>query len=161
MEANQWLISRLKDDFEHSPVSNVFFSFLLALVERVVEVEFACPCYPQWNVVFAAAFFVIPAIIVFLLMVIIYKCKSPSHYPKCLSSFIPPFIWVVLLFFNGQYFVCATTYWPGTFVSVDKTYMKWCTPTNIRITHDLFVLRWENYLLFYIFRQDIRNVFVE
>lgn len=129
--ATDRLISRLQEDFGHSPVvANMLFAFVLAIVEKIVEVEFACPCNPQWNGLFASAFFVIPACISFFLMLIIHECKCKNHSIKCVYSILPPLVWQVLVFLDGQYFVCAMTDWPGTFVSVDNTYLKWCTPSN-------------------------------
>lgn len=148
MAAQRRLISRLKEDFGNSPVvANTVFSFLLAGVEKIVEVEFACPCDPKWNASFAAAFFVIPAFFSFLLMLIIHECKCPNHSPKCLYSILPPLVWHVLVFLDGQYFVCATTDWPGTFVSVDKTYLKWCTPTNTTRTEELMARSRKQFIL--------------
>lgn len=131
MGTEKRLIARLKEDFGHSPVvANVVFAFIMAAVEKIVEVEFACPCDPKWNKVFSAACFIIPACIAFLMMLIIHKCRSQNHSPKWVYSILPPLIWQVLLSLDGQYLVCAMTDWPGKFVSVDNTYLKWCTPAN-------------------------------
>lgn len=148
--AAQRLIAKIKDELGHSPVAaNAVISFVLAIVEKIVEVEFGCPCDPKWNRLFAAAFFIIPAIIAFLLMLIIYKCRFTHLSPKSVYSILPPLVWQVLVFFDGQYFVCARTYWSGKFVSVDNSYLKWCTPANstrylseelLEYSHTQFVL---------------------
>lgn len=148
MGTRQRLLTRLREDFGHSPaVLNVVFGFIMAGVEKIVEVEFACPCDSKWNGWFAAACFVLPALVACLMMMAVYKCSSEC--PKCAYSIIPPLVWEALVFLDGQYFVCAMTDWPGRFVSVDKSYLKWCTPANttrysseelMAQSHRLFIL---------------------
>ncbi|KAG7245504.1 hypothetical protein INR49_010955 [Caranx melampygus] len=46
------LITRLKDELGQCPVTlNVVFGFLLAGVQKMLEVDFACPCNPTWNAI--------------------------------------------------------------------------------------------------------------
>ncbi|XP_029702556.1 uncharacterized protein [Takifugu rubripes] len=67
----QWL-ARLKNEISNSPlVSNVAFGFILMGLEKLVELEFECPCNPKWNGLFSSAFFIVPAIMAFILMLII------------------------------------------------------------------------------------------
>ncbi|XP_042267252.1 uncharacterized protein LOC121897057 [Thunnus maccoyii] len=135
------LFSRLKEGLGHSPVvANVIFAFLMALIEKILGAAFACPCDPKWNSFFAAAFFIIPACTAFLLMMVIYRFgdrDDEDDSDKWWSCLLPPVVWQVIIFLDGQYFVCAMTDWPGKFVSVDKTYLKWCEPTNMTRSEEL------------------------
>ncbi|KAG7467991.1 hypothetical protein MATL_G00138090 [Megalops atlanticus] len=102
-------------------------------LEKLVELEFECPCNPKWNGVFSSAFFIIPAVMAFTLMVIIQGCRCDTWQRKTLSmsSFVPAIVWLILLFLDGQYFACAMTDWKGRFVIVDKAApQKWCEPTK-------------------------------
>ncbi|CAK6961576.1 calcium homeostasis modulator protein 6-like [Scomber scombrus] len=73
MPAERHLMARLSVGLRNSPVgSNVVFFFLLAAVEKMLQVDFACPCNPLWNAVFVAPFFLIPALIASLLMWLIH-----------------------------------------------------------------------------------------
>ena len=132
MERKQQWLSRLKREFGNSPlVSNVAFGFILMGLEKLVELEFECPCDPKWNGLFSSAFFVIPAVMAFMLMLIIQGCRYDRGCPitVSISSLVPPIMWLILLFLDGQYFACAMTDWIGRFVIVDKAApQKWCEP---------------------------------
>ncbi|KAF1393102.1 hypothetical protein PFLUV_G00034980 [Perca fluviatilis] len=102
-------------------------------LEKLVELEFECPCNPTWNGVFSSAFFIIPAVMAFTLMLIIQGCRCDMwcRKPVTLSSFVPAIVWLILLFLDGQYFACAMTDWEGRFVLVDKAApQKWCEPIS-------------------------------
>ncbi|TDH17289.1 hypothetical protein EPR50_G00007110 [Perca flavescens] len=102
-------------------------------LEKLVELEFECPCSPTWNGVFSSAFFIIPAVMAFTLMLIIQGCRCDMwcRKPVTLSSFVPAIVWLILLFLDGQYFACAMTDWEGRFVLVDKAApQKWCEPIS-------------------------------
>ncbi|XP_077481090.1 uncharacterized protein LOC144092323 [Stigmatopora argus] len=128
MESRQQWLTRLKDEFSNSPiVSNVAFGFILMGLEKLVELEFECPCSPTWNGVFSSAFFIIPAVMAFTLMLIIQGCRCSV----LLSSVVPAIVWLILLFLDGQYFACAMTDWEGRFVLVDRAPpQKWCEPIS-------------------------------
>ncbi|XP_035274243.1 calcium homeostasis modulator protein 6-like [Anguilla anguilla] len=123
----QWL-TILKNELSDSPlVSNAAFSFILMGLEKLVELEFECPCNPKWNALFSSAFFVIPAVMAITLMVIIQGCQNYMR----ISSLVPALVWLILLFLDGQYYTCAKTDWKGRFVIVDKAGpQKWCEPTG-------------------------------
>ncbi|XP_062327478.1 calcium homeostasis modulator protein 6 [Osmerus eperlanus] len=134
MESRQQWLTRLKNELSNSPLaSNVAFGFILMGLEKLVELEFECPCNPTWNGVFSSAFFIIPAVMAFTLMLIIQGCRCDTWCRKSvsLSSFVPAIVWLILLFLDGQYFACAMTDWKGRFVLVDKAApQKWCEPTS-------------------------------
>lgn len=134
MESRQQWLTRLKNELSNSPlVSNVAFGFILMGLEKLVELEFECPCNPKWNGLFSSAFFIIPAVMAFTLMLIIQGCRCDTWCRKTVSfsSFVPAIVWLILLFLDGQYFACAMTDWKGRFVIVDKAApQKWCEPTS-------------------------------
>ncbi|CAB1322640.1 unnamed protein product [Coregonus sp. 'balchen'] len=73
MERRQQWLSRLESEFGNSPlVSNVAFGFILMGLEKL---EFECPCDPKWNGLFSSAVFVVPAIMAFMLMLVIQDCR--------------------------------------------------------------------------------------
>lgn len=124
------LIKSLKDELGKRPVTlNVVFGFLLAGVEKMLEVDFACPCNPSWNAVFVVPFFLIPAATTFFLMLLIHG----DSLQKKFSCTLPPIVWFALMFLDGQYLVCATTNWHGIFIASDNTYLKWCEPVNVTV----------------------------
>ncbi|XP_029702586.1 uncharacterized protein isoform X2 [Takifugu rubripes] len=140
MEPKKQWFSKLKDAFSKSLlVSNAAFGFILTGLEKLVELEFECPCNPTWNGSFSHAFFIIPAILVFFLMLSIQGCRCDESsrftwyewFMKIVSSSVPAVVWLILLFFDGQYFTCAMTDWKGRFVLIDKAApKKWCEPIS-------------------------------
>ncbi|XP_029701935.1 uncharacterized protein [Takifugu rubripes] len=59
------------------------------------------------------------------------KVKRDEWLKKTVSTFVPAIVWLILLFFDGQYFACAKTDWEGRFVLVDKAApQKWCEPIS-------------------------------
>uniref|UniRef100_A0A674MR89 Uncharacterized protein n=1 Tax=Takifugu rubripes TaxID=31033 RepID=A0A674MR89_TAKRU len=114
-------------------VSNAVFGFILIGLEKLVELKFECPCSPTWNRPLSSAFFIVPAIIAFILMLIIQGCRCDKWCRKTvsLSTFVPAIVWLILLFLDGQYFACAMTDWKGSFVLIDKAApQKWCEPIS-------------------------------
>ncbi|CAK6961575.1 calcium homeostasis modulator protein 6-like [Scomber scombrus] len=156
IEAN--LIGRLKDELGDNPVvSNVVLAFLLAGVEKMLEVEFTCPCDPEWSTWSVVPFFVIPAVTASLLMLLIHGVSKKKTNNKnthennkekeskiknkiqniiknivkiFLFSGLPLIVWMALMLLNGDYYVCGYSDWPGRFVTADKSSLKWCEPTN-------------------------------
>lgn len=119
----------LMNQLERSPlVSNLFLGLILTLLEKLVEMEFSCPCVSGWNVAFACLFFSIPGFLSFVLMMCIRGCKSIESVCQCC---IPTLMWLTLTFLDGQYFACAMTYWSGSYETVPQSaHRKWCKPDN-------------------------------
>lgn len=137
-------ISTVKSEIGKSPVAlNVFFGFILVCLEELVEVEFACPCNPTWNALFAATFFIVPAILIFLLMLYIRGCGrkcSKERWKNVGVSGVPAMLWLILMFLDGQYFACAMTSWSGIFVSFNgSSHQKWCKPANQNSSEELII----------------------
>ena len=145
MPAQRNLMARLSVGLRKSPVgSNVVFFFLLAAVEKMLQVDFACPCNPAWNAVFVAPFFLIPALMASLLMWLIHgdsenesknENKIKNKIKNIIFSVLPSIVWMALMLVNGRYIVCAFSTWHGRFVADDTTYLKWCRPTNATNDH--------------------------
>ena len=158
------LIGKLKDELGDNPVvSNVVFAFLLAGVEKMLEVEFACACDPKWNKLCVVPFFLIPAFTASLLMLLIHgvsekknenenenkKWRKLKRYSKIfLFSVLPFIVWMALMLLNGDYYVCGYSNWPGRFVTADQSSLKWCEPANtttqeasekLTYSHDMYI----------------------
>lgn len=132
--------SILKDKFDESDlVLNVALAAIFLGLEKLLELEFNCPCSPWWNVLYSAGFFIIPPSISFTLMLLIqnYRCKctgqcfcqvSGKNCGKMASSFSFALMWLVLVLYDGQYFACGFSNWEGSYASIEN--LKWCRPEN-------------------------------
>ncbi|KAK2842429.1 hypothetical protein Q5P01_012629 [Channa striata] len=116
---------------------------LVTGVEKLVEMEFACPCNPQSNALFASAYFLSPVVTAFLLKMCFgkFKCNNSRDWETIvLNGLVPAIVWIVLLFLDGQYYACAKTDWSGRFVIIDKAApQKWCEPTNNTSSQELMI----------------------
>uniref|UniRef100_A0A3B3QFL0 Uncharacterized protein n=1 Tax=Paramormyrops kingsleyae TaxID=1676925 RepID=A0A3B3QFL0_9TELE len=147
MPDQQWL-SKLKEVIGKSPLAlNTGIGFVLLGLEKMTELEFQCPCNPYRNAWFSSAFFVIPALMSIILMLIINKVRCAScldsaggnrcalRWKKCgklMSCVTPAVVWLTLVFFDGNYYTCAATSWEGDYVNVDSgAPLKWCKPLQV------------------------------
>ncbi|KAF4100138.1 hypothetical protein G5714_018334 [Onychostoma macrolepis] len=126
----EW-IACLKKQLKKSPFySNAIIGFLMVGLEKLVEMDFACPCNPKMNLMFSVAYFVVPALFSSALMFCIQSPQCKTKY--LLSTFnciIPAAVWIMLLFFDGQYLACAQTSWEGLTVHTDiSASTTWCHP---------------------------------
>uniref|UniRef100_A0A3B3S5Y5 Uncharacterized protein n=1 Tax=Paramormyrops kingsleyae TaxID=1676925 RepID=A0A3B3S5Y5_9TELE len=140
MADQQWL-SKLKDELGKSPMTlNTVIGFVLLGLEKMTELEFQCPCNPYRNALFSSAFFVIPAIMSIIVMLIAnkFRCASGKCWEKCgklISCFMPGMVWLTLLCFDGKYYTCAATSWEGEYVNMDSDgSLKWCQPMQVNET---------------------------
>ncbi|XP_016418633.1 uncharacterized protein LOC107748373 [Sinocyclocheilus rhinocerous] len=128
--SKEW-IACLKKQLKKRPFySNAIIGFLMVGLEKLVEMDFACPCKPAMNLLFSAAYFAVPALFSSALM---FYIQSPQCKTKCLLStvtcIIPAVVWIMLLLFDGQYFACAKTSWEGLTVHTDiSASTTWCQP---------------------------------
>ncbi|XP_035991727.1 calcium homeostasis modulator protein 6-like [Fundulus heteroclitus] len=127
----EWF-TKVKNSVSSSPVaSNVAFGFILVALEKLVELEFECPCIPAWNTAFSVALFIIPGLLACLMMLIVQECRCNATCRETfsISALVPLIEWVSLLFMDGRYLACAATDWNGTYVHIDKAEpQKWCEP---------------------------------
>ncbi len=112
--------------------SNFIIGFVMLGLEQLVEIDFACPCDPKLNLLFSTAYFVVPALFSFALLFYIQSSQI-INYSSCLHCALvcltPAVLWIMLLFFDGQYFACAKTSWEGLTVHTDITASTtWCQP---------------------------------
>lgn len=136
MSKLEW-IGRLKNMVKKSPLySNFVIGFVMVVLEQLVEIDFACPCNPKLNLLFSMAYFVVPALFSFALLFYIQSSQI-INYSSCLHCALvcltPAVLWIMLLFFDGQYFACAKTSWEGLTVHTDITASTtWCQPLSER-----------------------------
>ncbi|XP_059366303.1 calcium homeostasis modulator protein 4-like [Carassius carassius] len=128
--SKEWT-ARLKNQLKKSPFySNAIIGFLMLGLEKLVEMDFACPCKPVMNLVFSIAYFLVPALFSSSLMFYIHSPQCKAQYKlSTLTCIIPAVVWIMLLFFDGQYFACAKTSWAGLTVKTDiSASTTWCQP---------------------------------
>lgn len=141
--------STLREIVKNRPyASNVVISFLLVVLEKLLDMEFVCPC-KKWseNASFVSAFFILPAVLAFLLMISLQIgtvtsaesnkkskfCEEPKRQTKEIDKncIIPAVAWIIILLFDGRYVACGMTDQPGTYVTADKAALvKWCETDN-------------------------------
>ncbi|XP_037309900.2 uncharacterized protein LOC119197571 [Pungitius pungitius] len=132
MEKEPTFFGVLTKDLSKRPLlANVLLGFIQTGLEKLMEVEFQCPCEPIWNKFISSAFFILPALFTFILMLIIQIRASSTWFKKTMFSFGPAIVWLILLFFDGRYFACAMTTWKGRYVKIkETTSLNWCEPTG-------------------------------
>uniref|UniRef100_A0A3Q2CML5 Uncharacterized protein n=1 Tax=Cyprinodon variegatus TaxID=28743 RepID=A0A3Q2CML5_CYPVA len=124
--------------FFHHNLSTYFLGIIQIIVEKLVDVEFACPCDAITNG-YTILFFIAPPFIVVLLM-FAYKLKSKSCESctsgKCLlealkSATFPAIIWLVIVLLDGCYLACFWTNWSGKYEMIENAApQRWCKPAN-------------------------------
>lgn len=156
----KWL-SLLKVKFEKSRLvtNGVLVGILLGL-EKLLELEFNCPCSPHWNAWYSAGFFIIPPSISFTVILLIQECKCKccgkcscgcwvKNCGKTLSSSVLSIVWLVLVLYDGQYFACARTSWEGSYASFEK--LQWCRPENV--TEEIRIQLTQRVKFWYVYSQ--------
>uniref|UniRef100_A0A3Q0T7G6 Uncharacterized protein n=1 Tax=Amphilophus citrinellus TaxID=61819 RepID=A0A3Q0T7G6_AMPCI len=128
-----------KTFFENAPVSsNVAFSIILLIAEKIVDMEFTCPCGADCRFHFLVLLFVIPGLVAIVLMTAIQRselfhceCGIMKNVKKFCVCIFPSAVWVTLLFLDGRYYACIKTDWLGQYVTVNHSVLeKWCEPEN-------------------------------
>lgn len=111
--------------------ANLIIGFLQLGLEKLLGMDFACPCDPDMNLIFSLAYFLIPAIFssAFMFYVQSPNCKSKRSF-SIVTSLIPAIMWVMLLFFDGQYLACARASRKGLMVQTDGSSFTWCKPID-------------------------------
>lgn len=107
-----WISTTAAELIKRPYVINIVTLSVLIVLEKLVEMDFVCPCDATFNVVNVVALFVVPPFGLFLL-VLSFK---QLHFCKALFfCSIPAIEWITLLFIDGQYFACATAASPGKY----------------------------------------------
>ncbi len=118
-------------------------SFLLYGLEKLIEINFSCPCTVNLNTKLTASIFIGPAFFILAFMFLLFRPlrhgilysaeanddtqeSCPTAFAPCL---IPPVMWSIFLLLDGGYVACAMTDWKGVYVFDDELNRSWCTPT--------------------------------
>ncbi|XP_043085084.1 uncharacterized protein LOC122331594 [Puntigrus tetrazona] len=145
--------SLLKECLAYLKKSNVFIQFplnaLLYGLEELAEIRFSCPCNVKMNYRFILAMFIGPPFFILALMFLFFRpfklgyfhCpkkanaeteeKTQQSWPKSfVNCLIPPVMWIIILFLDGDYLVCGYTDWNGHYVFDAELNRSWCKPTK-------------------------------
>ncbi|KAK6471268.1 calcium homeostasis modulator protein 6-like isoform X1, partial [Huso huso] len=92
---------------------------ILALIEvgleKILEIEFSCPCVPKLNAGYSVCVFMIPALVVLFLMLSQKWTGIKDCYKRFLIALVPTVAWLIITFLDGRYFVCSQAYGTGSF----------------------------------------------
>ncbi|XP_056098724.1 calcium homeostasis modulator protein 5-like [Rhinichthys klamathensis goyatoka] len=118
-------------------------SLLLLGLEKLIEIEFVCPC--GQSTLLTVFIFIGPSLFVFALMYLLLRpfkhgCSrcyagvnddTQQNCPKAFAScLIPPVMWAIILLLNGEYVACVMTDWKGVYVFDKELNRSWCKPTE-------------------------------
>ncbi|KAF4097584.1 hypothetical protein G5714_021592 [Onychostoma macrolepis] len=126
-------------------------SLLAILLEVLADYTFLCPCDSEMNTTLTGLIFCAPACFAFALTFLFLlhakekqdkdqndneneygiKTEKEVKYDYILISLIPSVVWIIGLFFDGEYIACSKTDWEGLYVFDDKLKIKWCKPTEL------------------------------
>lgn len=119
-------------------------SLLLFGLEKLIEINFSCPCIVDLNKKLTASIFIGPALFSFALMFLLLRPfrhgwffysagtnddtqqNCPKAFAPCL---IPPVMWMIFLLLDGDYLACGMTDWKGVYVFDEELKKLWCKPT--------------------------------
>lgn len=126
-----------KEMLKSSFVPNVIFGSLLACMEKLMEVEFECPCDPEVNLLLVTAYFAAPAVFIFV-VTSARGCRnkkcSNGWTNNVFMGFAQAILWLILLFIDGNYLACAKADWSGVYEEAPgAAHWKWCKPNNSTI----------------------------
>lgn len=92
---------------------NCIATIILVVVEENMEFKTACPTEP-WNKIYFALFVIMPFIIIVMLNFIIqvyflksFNVKKDKCRRMAWESSFPAWMWIVIVFLNGEYLKCA------------------------------------------------------
>ncbi|CAM5174174.1 unnamed protein product [Eretmochelys imbricata] len=86
-------------------------SLILLGVEKIMELEFKCPPSHYWKVCYILCYFLMPAMVLFLLS-LAFQPECPNSVTGCCNihclwkTFLPSIIWTVILLLDGRYVAC-------------------------------------------------------
>lgn len=126
-------------------LSYVTMIIVLVALQALMNINFSCPCKIPWNFLISCSAFVVPPLFVLTAMCTIFKCLKCSQQQQngsseleniscrnvCILSITPAFIWVSLLFLNGDYLACLLTNWDGQYACYNELRpecLNWCKP---------------------------------
>ncbi|XP_037401690.1 uncharacterized protein LOC119265383 [Pygocentrus nattereri] len=127
-------LSKWSDFFKQHPYSSsVLFSLVLVVLEKVVEVDFVCPCESGYTEAFFSFYLLVPMFIAFVfgLYLLSFKCSSCgeccSAFPKLLACAVPSVVWLAMFLCDGRYIACLYTELKKDYIdSANPSPWKWC-----------------------------------
>lgn len=145
------LISKIKSGLTKSALFRSFpTSILVMLLEVLANYTFSCPCDSEMNTTLTGLIFISPACFSFALTFFLLHAKEKQDkeqndkeneyaiktekdvkYNYILISLIPSIVWIIGLFFDGDYVACSQTDWEGLYVFDENLKIKWCKPTKL------------------------------
>ncbi|KAI4889346.1 hypothetical protein NFI96_025606 [Prochilodus magdalenae] len=125
---------------EHPWRSYVVVNLVLVLLEKLVELEFMCPCRRWYTEAFFCLYLIMPMLIALNFGVYLRKTKlwsdskTPKRCPcllngcaKLLTCAVPSVFWLILFFGDGRYVACLITPLQEDYVeSSENPPWEWC-----------------------------------
>lgn len=115
------------------------FGIFLAVLEKITEDGFVCPCDESYNKAICFFYGVVPAICC-IIYTLCFMDLSPQTdgatqeictREKVMYSILTAAIWFCLFFLDGRYMACACSTWKGVYTkNVSLGILKWCKPTG-------------------------------
>lgn len=146
------LFSIISREMKDKPVvSTVLVGLFLVVFEKMLDLEFVCPCFEKkyCNGIFVFLYFFVPSLGIFVLMCHVYEkscccCRGCSWY-ICSHTVGPPLTWIIILLLDGRYLACAFTNWSGMYEVTGGGVMRWCQSENysserLSFTHTLYTI---------------------
>lgn len=103
-------------------------SLVLLVLEKLMDLDFVCPCQPGYNEVICACYAIVPFVTCFAFA---FRFVAPkpedrgnSTCNKVLYSLLIACIWLFLFFVDGRYVSCACSNWSGEYTETGA--LKWC-----------------------------------
>lgn len=131
-----------REILKETAANPLVLSLLLIALGAVLEKEFTCPCQKVWSGCLIALVIFGPSLLAFAIMLFHFRlceCKGCSlnkageteefweNFTQCL---IPPFVWIIIFFLDGDYVACGATELDGNYVLNKELNRKWCQPTE-------------------------------
>ncbi|KAL7853365.1 hypothetical protein AOLI_G00202090 [Acnodon oligacanthus] len=127
-------LSQWSEFFKQYPYSSsVLFSLVLVVLEKVVELDFVCPCKSGYTEAFFCFYLLVPMFIAFVFGLYLqsFKCSSRGerwpNFLKLLACVVPSVVWLALFLCDGRYIACLNTELKKDHIgSADPSPWKWC-----------------------------------
>ncbi|KAL6470795.1 hypothetical protein MHYP_G00219140 [Metynnis hypsauchen] len=144
-------LSQWSDFFKQHPYSSsVLFSLVLVVLEKVVEVDFVCPCESGYTEAFFSLYLLVPMFIAFVfgLYLLSFKCSPScedccSDFLKFLACMVPSVVWLAVFLCDGRYIACLNTELKKDYIDSDNpSPWKWCEKNQTLTAGERKALEW-------------------
>ncbi|KAL7853363.1 hypothetical protein AOLI_G00202070 [Acnodon oligacanthus] len=128
-------LSQWSEFFKQYPYSSsVLFSLVLVVLEKVVELDFVCPCKSGYTEAFFCFYLLVPMFIAFVfgLYLLSFECSSSRgerwpNFLKLLACVVPSVVWLAMFLCDGRYIACLNTEFNAEYSDSDNpSPWKWC-----------------------------------